>query len=329
MATLSRNPASPLASSAETDAIALTQVYAAAVDGPALARVLAASGRADTLPAGFAEAAPTSGPVPAVVSSRVAADLGPGGAVEIQGVSYAFTVATVADTFPGIPTGAARFVVLPLQSVEQQPSKPILPTAFVVAGPGADQAGLRAVGDRAQRDWRMSVTGADDAEAAVPTATITWAAHRAGLETSGVNRLLAFAFGVGAVGGLATALLAVGFAVVAGARARGRTLSRLRTMGLSRHQGNRLLGYELLPVLTVGAAAGVAVGVALPTVLGGVLDLSAFTGGFAVAPRLDPAVAAAVAGLVLVAMVAALVLEQVVNRRLRLGDVLRLGEEIS
>jgi putative ABC transport system permease protein len=238
-------------------------------------------------------------------------------------------VASVVETFPGVPAGVSRFVVLPLQAVEPVPGKPILPTAFVVAGDHADLDGLRTVGDTAQSDWRKSVTGADEAQPPTPTMTTTWAAHRKGLETSGVNQMLAFAFVVGAGGGLATALLAIGFAVVAGARARGRTLSRLRTMGLSRRQGNRLLGYELLPVLVVGAVAGVAVGVALPTVLGGVLNLSAFTGGFAVRPQLDPMVAVAVAGLVVVAMVAALVLEQVVNRRLRLGDVLRLGEEMS
>jgi putative ABC transport system permease protein len=99
-------------------------------------------------------------------------------------------------------------------------------------------------------------------------------------------------------------------------------------MGLSRRQGSRLLAYELLPVLTIGALAGVAVGVALPILLAPVLELTAFTGGIETRPQLDPVVAAAVGALVAVGMLAALVLEQVVNRRLRLGDVLRLGEEM-
>lgn len=329
VATLSRNPASTLITGLEVDARELTQVYAVAADGPALASVMAARGVTGELPAEFVTASVTSGPVPAVVSSDVAADVGSSGAVDVQGKVYAFRVSTVVDSFPGVPFGASRFVVLPLQALDQPATKPVLPTAFVVAGAGLDLDGLRRVGDDGQREWEEQVTGVPRAEIDSPTTAATWAQRRAELEGSGVNQVLGFAFAVGAAGGSVLALLAVGFAVVAGARSRGRTLSRLRTMGLSRRQGNRLLAYELLPVLSVGALAGVAVGVALPSLLAPVLDLTSFTGGAPARPQLDPVVAAAVAALVAVGMVAALVLEQLVNRRLRVGDVLRLGEEIS
>ena len=51
-------------------------------------------------------------------------------------------------------------------------------------------------------------------------------------------------------------MLAVAFAVLAGARARARVLSRLRTMGLSRRQARRLLVFELVPLVTVAVLAG-------------------------------------------------------------------------
>ena len=131
---------------------------------------------------------------------------------------------------------------------------------------------------------------------------------------------------------MATALLAVGFAVLAGARAaRPDAVPAAHHGTVPRGRARPAAASSWLPVLVVGACWPAArVGRrCCPRVLGGVLDLTAFTGGFAVRPALDPAVAAAVAGLVLVAMVAALGLEQLVNRRLRLGDVLRLGEEMS
>jgi putative ABC transport system permease protein len=327
VASFSRNPASVLVTSLAPDARSLIQVYSVTADGPALADVMAASGVTGELPAEFVQATVTSGAVPAVVSPQVAADVGDGGAVDVQGKIYAFRVSTVAASFPGVPLGVSRFVVLPQQALDQPESKPVLPTAFVVAG-DVDLQALRETGDDGQREWEESVSGIETLEVDSPTTAATWAQRRAELEGAGVNQLLAFAFVIGAAGGSALALLAVGFAVVAGARARGRTLSRLRTMGLSRRQGSRLLAYELLPVLTIGALAGVAVGVALPILLAPVLELTAFTGGIETRPQLDPVVAAAVGALVAVGMLAALVLEQVVNRRLRLGDVLRLGEEM-
>ena len=303
VATLSRNPASPLASSPGVDATALTQVYAAAVDGPALARVMAASGRPDTLPAGFADARPTSGPVPAIVSPRVAADVGADGAVEIQGLSYGFTVASVVDTFPGVPAGVSRFVVLPLQAVragagQAHPADRVRggrrptptwtgcarsATWLSATGGGGDRRRGRAdaLADGDDDLGRASAGAGDlrgqpDARLRLPGRGGRWPRDRAA--RGRVRR------GRRGPGARPDALAPAHHGTVPPA---GQPPARLRAApgprGRRRGRGRR------------GRGAAHACSAA-------VLDLSAFTGGFAVRPRLDPVVAAAVAALVLVAM---------------------------
>jgi putative ABC transport system permease protein len=171
------------------------------------------------------------------------------------------------------------------------------------------------------------VLGTKVSRVQVPAAVQTWQAHRHDLDRTGANEVLTLAFTVGTIGGTILAVLAVGFAVIADARTRGRVLSRLRTMGLSGGQGRRLLIYELVPLVAVAAVAGGAVGVALPRLLGSTLGLSAFTAGVAAEIRLDPLVVGGVLALVVVGLVAGLMVEYLVNRRMRLGEVLRVGEE--
>jgi putative ABC transport system permease protein len=327
VAALSANPGSPLLTGPGLDARELNQTLAVAVDGPALARVVADSGRRVDLPALVTAATRTGAAVPAVVSPAVADDIGERGAVVLQGQLYEFTVAEVAEGFPTLGLDLGRFVILPLQALPQPETKPVLPTGFLVAGEGMDLDALTARADDGQREWVASVTGAEVDQVRTPTTITTWTAHRASLERTGVNQVLSFTFLIGAAGGTALALIAVGFAVAAEARTRGRALSRLRTMGLSQGQGRRLLAYELLPLVGVGAVAGTLVGAALPRLIGPALGLSNFTGGVPAQVRLDPAVMGVTAALVVVAIAAALMIEAAINRRLRLGDVLRLGEE--
>ncbi|WP_344351060.1 FtsX-like permease family protein, partial [Catellatospora coxensis] len=125
--------------------------------------------------------------------------------------------------------------------------------------------------------------------------------------------------------GVALALLAIGFAVVSGARGRGTVLSRLRTMGLSRGQGRGLLLVELMPVVAVAVVTGAVVGTAVPHLIAPALGLSQFTDGVSVGVTFDPVVVGASLVLVLIGMVTALAVETLFNRRLRLGEVLRLG----
>jgi putative ABC transport system permease protein len=179
------------------------------------------------------------------------------------------------------------------------------------------------VGDEGQRALPGSATGS----LPQPTAITTRAERRDATEGTGANQLLTFAFVVGTGGGVALALLAIGFTVLAEANSRGRALSRLRTMGLSARQGRRLLAYELVPLLGVAVLAGAAVGVMLPRLLGPSLGLDTFTAGMPARTHLDPLLVAGLLGLAVVAVAAAIGFESLVNRRMRLGEVLRLGEE--
>ena len=84
-----------------------------------------------------------------------------------------------------------------------------------------------------------------------------------------------------------------------------------------------------MPLIGLGALVGSAVGAALPTLIGPALGLSAFSDGAEVVLALDPRLAAAAFGLVVVAVALAVAIEAMVNRRARLGEVLRVGGDNS
>ncbi|HEU4424072.1 MAG TPA: ABC transporter permease [Pilimelia sp.] len=321
------DPAQPVLTDATRNARRITEALVIVVDAPEFARVMAASGVDLELPSPLTEARRAAGPVPAVVSPAVAAEVDGGAAADVQGQLYEFRVAAVAATFPTVDPGALRFVVLPAQALIQPAAKPVVPTGFLVAGDRADVAALVAAGDRGQRDWFTATTGRASPEGSATTVT-TWAEHRHSLERSGGAEVLSFTFASGAAGGTVLALLAVGFAVLAGARSRGRVLSRLRTMGMSGGQGRSLLLFELAPLVAAGVATGAAVGLVLPPLLAPALDLRAVTDGYAAGGvHLEPAVVGALVGLLVLGLITALGVEWTLNRRLRLGEVLRLGEE--
>jgi putative ABC transport system permease protein len=147
---------------------------------------------------------------------------------------------------------------------------------------------------------------------------------RAELEASGFNEGLTLVFVAGTVGGAVGGVLAVTLALVLQARARGRVLSLLRTMGLSSRQARGLLLVELLPVTALAVAVGAVVGIAMPLLLAPALGLGAFTGGVALGIGVDTATVAALAGLVGVLVVAGAGFEAAINRRLGIGRVLRV-----
>ncbi|MGC5051693.1 ABC transporter permease [Micromonospora sp. DT48] len=299
------------------------------VDAPAFAEVVARSGVDVDVPAALTSAARGDGPVPAVVSPAVADGLGDRAAVDVQSRWYEFRVAGVTDTFPGVGVGTERFVVLPWQALPEYEHTPIIPNRYLVAGDDIDAAHLLEVADEAQRQRQSEVLGVPVTRTQLPASLQTWRAYRGELDRSGANDVLTLAFTAGAAGGSALAVLAVGFAVAADAGGRGRMLSRLRTLGLSAGRGRRLLVYELVPLVLVAAVTGAAVGAALPRILGSALGLSAFAPGVPIREHLDPLVLASVLGLVVVGLAAGLAVESLMNRRMRLGDALRLGEENS
>lgn len=305
----------------------LTGITVVVVDAAALDRVLRATGSSQTVPPALLAARGEPGPVPAVISPDVAAALEGSPAVPVQGQTVPFTVAAVAPTFPGLGSGA-RFVVLPWSALPDRVTAQVEPTAFAVAGTGLDAARLARDGDAGQRAWASTVLGVPyEGPLGTPTQVRLHAQARADLERRGVDQVLDFAFGLGLGAGLLLALLAVGFAVAIGARARGAALSRLRTMGLARGQARRLLAYELTPLILTGGLVGAGVGITLPLLLGPALGLAAFSDGGEVVFALDPRLPGLALGLVVVALVVAMLVEASMNRRARLGAVLRVGGE--
>ena len=311
---------------ADGGASGLSEVYVLIVDMSLFTRVAAEAGVELDLPQALARAAVGDGPVPALVSSEVAAELSGPAMVSPQELRYTFRVAAVADTFPTIGRSATRFVVLPWQALPTTEHRKLAPTGFLVAAPDIDAEALRQVGDEGQR--RFAATGLITGQAPIrPSAVTQWSVVRAGLEEGGANGLLFFGFAAGSVGGALFGLLAIAFAVLAGARARGRVLSRLRTMGLSQGQRRGLLMVELAPLVGVSLLTGAAVGTLLPLLLTPVLGLSAFTSGVPLRIGFEPTLVGGIAAFGVLALLVATVLETTINRRMRLGDALRLGEE--
>ncbi|WP_405095022.1 FtsX-like permease family protein [Micromonospora sp. NBC_01412] len=308
----------------------LAAVTVLLVDGPGLAEAARDAGLTVSVPPQL-RGGPAQGPAPALVSPALAADLARKGLdgsalVSVQGRGYLFRVAGTADGFPLVPSATDRFVVLPWQALPAQvPTGPV-PTAFLVSGDGFDVEALRQAGDEGQRRYQTdgTVVAGERPRGAEVT---TWRGARDSLGGGGANGLLFFGFAAGAGGGAVLGLLAIAFAVLAGARARGQVLSRLRTLGLSRRQWRALLLVELTPLVAVALLTGAVTGALLPLLLTPVLGLAAFTGGTPVRVAFSPGLVGAVLVVGAVALALAVTVETLNNRRLRLGEVLRLGEE--
>ncbi|MEU1845562.1 FtsX-like permease family protein [Micromonospora sediminicola] len=299
------------------------------VNGPELEALV----RDSDVPVGVPDAllgSGDAGPLPAVVSPAVAADLAAAGRdgsafVGVQGQRYEFRVAARADSFPLLRGETTRFVVLPWQQLPRRTTD-VTPTGFLVAGDRLDVSELRRVGNEGQRRFARGGTIVGR-EQPLDVEVTTWTQARRQVGEGGVNAVLGFGFTAGAVVGTALGLLAVAFVVLAGARARGQALSQLRTLGLSRGQSRGLLLVELGPLVGVAVVTGAVVGALLPLLLNPVLGLSAFTGGAPVEVAFEPRLVVGVVVLGAVALGFAIVVEALNNRRTRLGEALRLGEE--
>ncbi|WP_328471985.1 ABC transporter permease [Actinoplanes sp. NBC_00393] len=297
------------------------------IDGSAAAPVLRAGLPAVLTRPPTADPAPADGPVPAVVSPEVAAEIGSGGIVDVQGRRYRFRVAAVTGSLPTLQPGARRFIALPSQALPVPGFQPLIPNRFLVSGDGFSTDALRVAGDQGQQANLERVLGrpVTPDELARPATVTTWSAHRAALGRGGVNGVLAFAYTTGAAGAAVLALLAVALSVLADAPGRGRSLSRLRTMGLSLRQGRHLLIYEVAPLVAAAFVAGGSVGVLLPRLLGPALDLPSFSAGVTGRSTLDPLLVPAAFLLLTAALAVVVAVESLANRRMRLGEVLRLG----
>jgi putative ABC transport system permease protein len=297
--------------------------------------VLDTAGSGLDLPAALRDAPPAASPdavVPVVVSPRLAQRVGASGKVDIQGRRYAFRVAAVQERVPGLNTSVREFILVPGQALPVPDFQPIVPNRILLDGSGWDTGAVLAAADEGQRAQTKKATGqeiTDRFELNMPAYVTTRAQYRASLDERGVDGVLSFTFVAGLAASAALALLAVALTVLAGAPARGRNLSRLRTLGLSTRQGRRLLVFELVPLLGAAVLAGALAGAGLPALIAPALGLDDFTAGVPAELSADPLLAAGVLAVTVLAVIAALVVEDVANRRLRLGTVLRLGGEES
>jgi putative ABC transport system permease protein len=182
----------------------------------------------------------------------------------------------------------------------------VISTSTLVTGPGTDAAVEGLPGTVLLRsDWLEQRRGL---------------ALVAGAETTMLVSVVAVAL-LAAIALIAT--------VVSGARARGRTLSMLRTLGMSPKLGWWLALAELTPLVIAAVLGGIVTGAIVVLVLAPALGLNVLAGGVAVptvvlTPTVFVGLAAASIALVLIGALA----EVIVHRRDRLSDVLRVGETV-
>ena len=238
-------------------------------------------------------------------------------------------VAANLDRLPGL--SRVDFVVVPREALGAAVARDSL---LFVATRGADPAAVRAAARTVpgvRPDDPFGPGGFAGRPGGCPgrrgrraVAMLVRAEQRRALDRSAFNDGITMVFTVAAVAALLAGLLAVGLALMADAAARGRALSLLRTMGLAPEPARRVLLVEFVPLLVMTLVAGVALGITLPTLLAPALGLGAFAAGVPVRGGLDGGFLALLAGLLLLLTAAALLTEEAVNRRLGLGQVLRV-----
>ncbi|MEV7670482.1 FtsX-like permease family protein [Streptomyces sp. NPDC088752] len=220
------------------------------------AELLAPTGRG-----GEGAAADTGRVLPAIASPSVAERLGrePLEVVAAAG-TFRVEVVGVRPATPALP--GEDFLVVNGADLTRRGA-----TALLVTGP-VDGAALRGVVREAAKDFRVTLRSEE----------------RAGYVDSplqsGAERIYLGAIGAGA----GYAVVAVLLSLAQGAPERNALLARLRTMGLTRRQGRRLLGLEALPQAALAALGGALVGWATVPLLAPGIDL--FRLALATAPGL-------------------------------------------
>ncbi|GAA1470206.1 FtsX-like permease family protein [Microbacterium thalassium] len=130
--------------------------------------------------------------------------------------------------------------------------------------------------------------------------------------------------------GLAVALSVVAVLLVAGVArdGRSRTISLLRTMGLTRRQSRGIVVWEFAPLGVTALVGGVVLGAILPLLVLVAVDLRPFTGSAAQpALAVDPVLTGALLVAVVVALVLAVVVGVVSARTASIATVLRTEED--
>ena len=283
------------------------------IDLAAYRRLMAGTGR--TIPT-WPKTAP-GGPVPALFSPSAS------GKAHVSGLGLSTDygqriplrdAGTIAG-FPSQPAGT-DFVLVPADALARATGGGNTGTVSIfLRGDHIDVAALRR---------NAAQPGLDDAGAStVSTYRMTHDAFTQG----SLGALVGRGFGAAAVLVAFYGTLAVLVILFAGAQARGRTVSYLRTLGLSRRQSQLLAFIEIAPTLFAAALAGWVLGLVLPGLLGPAIDLRPYTGGSPVTHYVpDLAGAAALAGGLLVFAGLAVLIDAASAARRGLGGVLRIGD---
>ncbi|MGH8824949.1 MAG: hypothetical protein ACRDVN_10780 [Jiangellaceae bacterium] len=278
-----------------------------AVDVPAWERVNAAAPAAVEPVTTLATATPADGAVPGVLKGGTdGLDVGERLTINVRGADLAVEIVDQVSDLPGTAGGSA--VILPAAAVAEGFGLQ-WPTVVYVSGDVTARELTEALDVRADQ-----VTLRSEA-----------------LESADTDPVLDATVDVFRFALVGAALLA-GAAAVLGllltARSRSYALSILRTLGLTSRQAGTLVAVEVVPTSIAAAAVGVGVGLGVGVIAGRALDLSGLTGLLVSGDDvvLDVATTVLAAAAVLAVVLSAVAVAVIVNRRARLGSVLRAGD---
>jgi putative ABC transport system permease protein len=253
---------------------------------------------------------PQNSAIPVMMSARLGTPGADGrldlfGGIDIAAAGVADQVAGMATTRPWVLIDRAALDALGPRNI--RPARTML---LDTGGAAIDESVL------------MHIFGAD---VRISTATDVLAEVRAGAVGTGL--MASFALAVAAVGVLSA--VAVLLTMVIAAPSRGRLFSQLRTLGLSGRQAHGLAVLEMIPVAAMAVIFGTGLGIGISWLVFPAIDLRPLTGNPAQPPvtvdwTLVGGAAAVFVGIVGVAVAIAVAS----SRRLRLGTVLRVGEEL-
>jgi len=251
-----------------------------------------------------------AGPVPALASPVLAAQLGRGPVdVLVDGEPVTVRVVGLAASDSAVDAigGGVGYLVLDRAVAGAAAA---VPDALLVVGQSINQQALR-----------TAVTRPGTAPTVVFRSRLL-----AGLEDAPLQYGAYVALGLGAGAAGCCGLLVLLLSLLLSASAREVALARMSTMGLSTRQGRVLGLVELAPQLVGVLAGGLACAVALVPLTGPALSLSVFTGSGAGVPvRVEPAWLVA-AGLGLVVLAAVTLTAQTVLAGRNAARSLRMGE---
>lgn len=211
------------------------------------------------------------GPLPAVVSPKIAAALGS----RTEPVETAVGISDIrsAATLPSTPAVLeGDFVIISGRQLHQQ--HPRLAAYPQYGGPTLLLAGTapgKHIDAPALRKAVARNTG--------PAAVTLRGEQRAALSDSRLQRGARTLYLAAVAAGAGYGVLALLLSLMAAAPGRLALLARLRTLGMTRRQSRRLVLLEMLPQVLLAAVGGVLVGLAVVPLLGPGIDLSALTFG--------------------------------------------------